>query len=160
MAALFLSKGTHSPPPSSGSSSSIQSNSLIDIAKICPLRVHVLAHLRIRHQLRHGHDIVQQGRRALPILLGSIIRQRPVLDVLLLPQPPQPVDIGMVKEEQRIWFRSVIYPHHSQLLHPTHHSAKPSASPYPHPARPRPDAQPHAARPQGPAESRQSRRWR
>lgn len=97
----FVQRYTY-PSPTESPPVLFQVTPLINIAKIFALRVHVLAHLRILRQLRHGHDVVQQGRRALPVLLRPIVRQRPVFDVLLLPEPPQPVDIGMVKEEQGI----------------------------------------------------------
>lgn len=67
-------------------------------------RVHDLPHSNVRHNPAKGQHIVEVDLTA--TLLAEVVGHATVLDsprgqVLLLPQPPESVDLRVVKEEER-----------------------------------------------------------
>jgi len=75
-------------------------SSLVGVAKRTPHRIHVILHPGVRGKPKHWHRIIQRRRNAIVPL--PLVRKGPVVRVLLLPLPPNPINHGVVKEEDRV----------------------------------------------------------
>jgi hypothetical protein len=69
-------------------------------ALVIIVRHHKVPHSPIRSKTIHGKDIVQGGLDTTFLLSRDVVG--PSREIFLLPQPPDTVDIGVEKEEQRI----------------------------------------------------------
>ena len=84
--------------------------SLVLVAQLGTLDVHIFPHNPLSAQASHGELVVERhgGPRSAIGQHGvvAVVRHGPDTGVLLLPEPPEPVDLGMMEEEERVWSRS------------------------------------------------------
>jgi len=79
---------------------------LVSITQFPPLCIHDISHNPICFQTCQGEDVIQGSRRSLASIFvkaESIVSVGPGVGVLLLPHPPEPVDLGVMKKEEGVY---------------------------------------------------------
>ena len=75
---------------------------LVGVAQGAALHIHVVPDDAIGSKPEHRQYVIQGSRWSLAILTKPVVRVRPGAGILLLPNPPQPINLAMMQKEERI----------------------------------------------------------
>ena len=92
---------------------------LVGVAQGAALHIHVVPDDAIRSKPEHGQYVIQGSRWPLAILTEPIVRVCPGARILLLPNPPQPINLGVMQKEERIFLWQLLSATQFSLQNPS-----------------------------------------